>query len=148
MFQKTILTEFANSVDLDEAALRESPHLDLHWLPSSLWSLNIISLTILFFNFADASFTHYLFTALRVNLNRINFLVEKIISNNNNIKLHRKRSKQILKSSFKSTNYIQNESVIMAVFFFFFLLFWRFIRFCGTTYMYQAADTYCNTCKI
>ena len=30
------IAEFANSVDLDEVAHNEPPHLDLHWLPSSL----------------------------------------------------------------------------------------------------------------
>ena len=30
------LAEFANSVDLDEVAHDEPPHLDLHCLPSSL----------------------------------------------------------------------------------------------------------------
>ena len=29
-------TEFANSIDLDEVAHNEPPHLDLHCLPSSL----------------------------------------------------------------------------------------------------------------
>ena len=32
----TKTAEFANSVDLDEMAYHESPHLDLHCLPSSL----------------------------------------------------------------------------------------------------------------
>ena len=32
----TKLAEFANSVDLDEVAHYEPPHLDLHCLPSSL----------------------------------------------------------------------------------------------------------------
>ena len=30
------IAEFANSVDLDEVTHNESPHLDLHCLPSSL----------------------------------------------------------------------------------------------------------------
>ena len=30
------IAEFANSVDPDEVALNEPPHLDLHCLPSSL----------------------------------------------------------------------------------------------------------------
>ena len=30
------IAEFANSVDLDEVAHNEPPHLDLHCLPSSL----------------------------------------------------------------------------------------------------------------
>ena len=32
----TKTAEFANSVDLDEVAHNEPPHLDLHCLPSSL----------------------------------------------------------------------------------------------------------------
>ena len=39
---ETKLAEFANSVDLDEVAHDEPPHLDLHCLPSSLWILNTI----------------------------------------------------------------------------------------------------------
>ena len=34
--QETQIAEFANSVDLDEVAHYEPPHLDLHCLPSSL----------------------------------------------------------------------------------------------------------------
>ena len=34
--QETNTAEFANSVDLDEVAYNEPPHLDLHCLPSSL----------------------------------------------------------------------------------------------------------------
>ena len=33
---ETQIAEFANSVDLDEVAHNEPPHLDLHYLPSSL----------------------------------------------------------------------------------------------------------------
>ena len=33
---ETKIAEFANSVDLDEMAHNEPPHLDLHCLPSSL----------------------------------------------------------------------------------------------------------------
>ena len=33
---ETQIAEFANSVDLDEEAHNEPPHLDLHCLPSSL----------------------------------------------------------------------------------------------------------------
>ena len=33
---ETKIAEFANSVDLDEVAHNEPPHLDLHCLPSSL----------------------------------------------------------------------------------------------------------------
>ena len=36
------IAEFANSIDLDEVAHDEPPHLDLYCLPSSLWILNII----------------------------------------------------------------------------------------------------------
>ena len=36
------IAEFANSVDLNEVAHNEPPHLDLHCLPSSLWILNMI----------------------------------------------------------------------------------------------------------
>ena len=36
------IAEFANSVDLDEVAHNEPPHLDLLCLPSSLWIINII----------------------------------------------------------------------------------------------------------
>ena len=38
----TKIAEFANSVDLDEVAHDEPPHLDLHCLPSSLSILNLI----------------------------------------------------------------------------------------------------------
>ena len=34
--QKMIIAEFANSVDPDEVAHYEPPHLDLYYLPSSL----------------------------------------------------------------------------------------------------------------
>ena len=33
---ETKIAEFANSMDLDEVAQNEPPHLDLHCLPSSL----------------------------------------------------------------------------------------------------------------
>ena len=33
---ETKIAEFANNVDLDEVAHNEPPHLDLHYLPSSL----------------------------------------------------------------------------------------------------------------
>ena len=33
---ETKIAEFANSVDLDEVAHNEPPHLELHCLPSSL----------------------------------------------------------------------------------------------------------------
>ena len=34
--------KFTNSVDPDEVAHNEPPHLDLHCLPSSLWILSVI----------------------------------------------------------------------------------------------------------
>ena len=36
------IAEFANSVELYEVAQYEPPHLDLHWLPSGHWILNLI----------------------------------------------------------------------------------------------------------
>ena len=33
---ETKIAEFANSVDLDEVAHNEPPHLDLHYLPLSM----------------------------------------------------------------------------------------------------------------
>ena len=39
---KLKIAEFANSVDLNEAAHNEPPHLDLHCLHSGPWILNII----------------------------------------------------------------------------------------------------------
>ena len=36
------IAEFANSVDLDEVALYEPPHLDVHSLPSSLSVLDMM----------------------------------------------------------------------------------------------------------
>ena len=51
------IAEFANSVDPDEAAHNELPHLDLHCFPTSLWILNTIQLNnVSFFNFADLNF--------------------------------------------------------------------------------------------
>ena len=41
---KPKMAHFANSIDLDEAAHYELPHLDLHCLPSSLRILNMIQL--------------------------------------------------------------------------------------------------------
>ena len=35
-FLELFKADFANSVDLDEVAHHEPPHLDLHYLPSSL----------------------------------------------------------------------------------------------------------------
>ena len=35
------IIEFANSIDLDEVAHNESPHVDLHCLPCNLRILNI-----------------------------------------------------------------------------------------------------------
>ena len=49
--------EFANSVDLDEVAHHEPPHLDLQCLPSSLLILNMIQLGLnIFLKFADENF--------------------------------------------------------------------------------------------
>ena len=39
---ETKIADFANSVDLDEVAHNEPPHLDLHCLPPSLLILNMI----------------------------------------------------------------------------------------------------------
>ena len=36
MFYKSLKSEFANTVDADETAHKESSHLDLQYLPSSL----------------------------------------------------------------------------------------------------------------
>ena len=53
----TKIAEFANSVDLDEVAHNEPPHLDLHCLPSSLWILNMMQLGLnIFWKFADENF--------------------------------------------------------------------------------------------
>ena len=50
------IAEFANSVDLDEVAHHESPHLDLRCLPSSLWILNMIQLGLnISWKFVDES---------------------------------------------------------------------------------------------
>ena len=63
------MAEFANSVDLDEVAHNEPPHLDLHCLPSSLRILNMILLGInIFRKFADENFV-------------VCFLVVKVINN-------------------------------------------------------------------
>ena len=40
--QKLKIVEFANSLDPDEAAPNELPHLDLHCLPTHLRILNVI----------------------------------------------------------------------------------------------------------
>ena len=51
------IAEFAISVDLDEVAHNEPPHLDLHCLPSSLSILNMIELGLnIFRKFADKNF--------------------------------------------------------------------------------------------
>ena len=47
--QKTTIVEFANSVDLDEAAHNEPPHLEIHFLIFCLWILNMIGFFILKF---------------------------------------------------------------------------------------------------
>ena len=38
------MAEFADSEDLDVMAHNEPPHIDLHYLPSSLWIFNMIYL--------------------------------------------------------------------------------------------------------
>ena len=43
-FRDANTAEFANSVDLDEVAHNEPPHLELHCLPSCLRILNMIQL--------------------------------------------------------------------------------------------------------
>ena len=51
------IDEFANSVDPDEVAHNEPPHLDLHCLPSSLRILNMIQLGLnIFWKMADENF--------------------------------------------------------------------------------------------
>ena len=59
------ITEFANSIDPDEAAHNEESdkaghnepsHLDLRYLPSSLRILNMINHGWTIFNFADITF--------------------------------------------------------------------------------------------
>ena len=45
----TKIAEFANSLDLDEVAHDEPPHLHLHCLPSSLCILNMIQRGLNFF---------------------------------------------------------------------------------------------------
>ena len=53
------MAELANSVDLDEMAQNEPPHLDLHCLLSSLWILNMILLGLtIFWKFADENFVN------------------------------------------------------------------------------------------
>ena len=46
---QTQIAEFANSIDLDEVAYNEPPHLDLHCLPSNLEFSIIYSLVLNFF---------------------------------------------------------------------------------------------------
>ena len=58
--QKLKIVEFANSVDLEETAHYELPHLDLHCLPCYLSILNMIAGTKHFSNFADVNFCHSL----------------------------------------------------------------------------------------
>ena len=53
----TKIAEFANSVDLDEVAHNEPPHLDVHCLPSSLWILDMIYFGLnIFWKIADENF--------------------------------------------------------------------------------------------
>ena len=62
---------FANSVDPDEVAHNEPPHLDLHCLPSSLWILNMITLgQNIFWKFANINFVACFFGPLKVKLHR------------------------------------------------------------------------------
>ena len=51
------IAEFANSVDLDEVAHIEPPHLDLHCLPSLKFLIRYsLDLTFFFIKFADRNF--------------------------------------------------------------------------------------------
>ena len=57
------IVEFASSVDPDEAAHHELPHLDLHYLPSSPW-IPIIDWAkhfIEFYDFAEVNFIMFFF---------------------------------------------------------------------------------------
>ena len=55
------IAEFSNSVDPDEVAHNEPPHLNLHCLLSSLWIFNMLQLGLKIFllNFADIDFVVY-----------------------------------------------------------------------------------------
>ena len=54
---ETKIAEFANSVDLDEVAHYEPPHVDLHCLPSCLWILSMILHGLnIFLKFADKNY--------------------------------------------------------------------------------------------
>ena len=61
--------EFTNSVNPDDLAHHELPHLELHCLPSSLWNLNIIQLdkTIIKI-FADINFVLCFFALKELNI--------------------------------------------------------------------------------
>ena len=51
------IAEYANSVDLDEVAQHEPPHLDLNCLPYSLGILNMIFSDLPYFGkFGDVNF--------------------------------------------------------------------------------------------
>ena len=64
---ETHIADFANSVDLDEVAHFEPPHLDLHYLPSSLWILSMIWLGLHFcFKICRRKFCRLLFGSERV----------------------------------------------------------------------------------
>ena len=64
---KMRIVDFANSIDLDEGAHYEPPHLDLHCLPSSLQILNMIKLgQNIFSNSADINFVPFFLGALGV----------------------------------------------------------------------------------
>ena len=64
--------KFANSVDPDEAALNEPPHLNRHCLPCCLGILNIIYLELKIFSIFGRCKVHRLFFchALRSNICR------------------------------------------------------------------------------
>ena len=69
---KTQITEFANSVDLDELAYNEPPHLDLHCLTSSLWILSVLKLGLNFFlKICRRKFCRLLLGSARVNFNEL-----------------------------------------------------------------------------
>ena len=61
---KTRVGEFADSVDPDEVAHNEPPHLDLHCLPSSLKSQFDIALMKHLLNFCKCKFCHLVFLEL------------------------------------------------------------------------------------
>ena len=65
---ETKIIQFANSVDPDEVAHHEPPHLDLYCLPLSLSSQNDINWTNHFFlNFARRKFCCLLIGTIKFN---------------------------------------------------------------------------------